>query len=335
MRNSGIFREEPMEASAAKPKLKVLLCSPRGFCAGVVRAIDSVERALAVYGPPVYVRHEIVHNRFVVESLRAKGAVFVEELSEIPNTDAPVIFSAHGVARAVPEDAASRNLFVLDATCPLVTKVHREAEIHHRRGREIVLVGHAGHPEVIGTMGQLPQGAVCLIETLADAAAFVPKDANKLAYVTQTTLSVDDTAAIVDHLKRRFPAIVGPHKEDICYATTNRQEAVKRVAPVVDAMIVVGAPNSSNSQRLKEVAERAGCPRAVLLQRASDIDWSEFGTISSLGITAGASAPEVLVEEIIGAFGQRYDVDVETVSAAEEAVFFPLPRPLRESQAAE
>ncbi len=324
-----------MEAPAAKPKLKVLLCSPRGFCAGVVRAIDSVERALAVYGPPVYVRHEIVHNRFVVESLRAKGAVFVEELSEIPNTDAPVIFSAHGVARAVPEDAARRNLFVLDATCPLVTKVHREAEIHHRRGREIVLIGHAGHPEVIGTMGQLPQGAVCLIETLADAAVFVPKDANRLAYVTQTTLSVDDTAAIVDHLKRRFHAIIGPHKEDICYATTNRQEAVKRVAPIVDAMIVVGAPNSSNSQRLKEVAERAGCPRAVLLQRASDIDWSEFGAISSLGITAGASAPEVLVEEIIGAFAQRYDVAVETVSAAEEAVFFPLPRPLRESQAAE
>ena len=317
-----------MASASAKtgslPKLKVLLCSPRGFCAGVVRAIDSVERALAVYGPPVYMRHEIVHNRFVVESLRAKGAIFVEELSEIPPTEAPVIFSAHGVTRAVPEDAARRNLFVLDATCPLVTKVHREAEIHFRRGREIVLVGHAGHPEVIGTMGQLPQGAVALIETLADAAGFVPKDAAKLAYVTQTTLSVDDTAAIVEHLKVRFPAIVGPHKEDICYATTNRQDAVKRVAPVVDAMIVVGAPNSSNSQRLKEVAERAG-----------DIDWREFGAIASLGITAGASAPEVLVEEIIGAFAQRYDVSVETVSAAEEAVFFPLPRPLRETQAAE
>jgi len=329
MRNSGIFREEPMEAPAAKPKLKVLLCSPRGFCAGVVRAIDSVERALAVYGPPVYVRHEIVHNRFVVESLRAKGAVFVEELSEIPNTDAPVIFSAHGVARAVPEDAARRNLFVLDATCPLVTKVHREAEIHHRRGREIVLVGHAGHPEVIGTMGQLPQGAVCLIETLADAAAFVPKDANRLAYVTQTTLSVDDTAAIVDHLKRRFPAIVGPHKEDICYATTNRQLAVKKVAPVVDALIVVGAPNSSNSQRLREVAEREGCKIAVLAQRAADLDWSMFEGIKSLGITAGASAPEVIVEEIMGAFAERYELHVETVSAAEENEFFPLPRSLR------
>jgi 4-hydroxy-3-methylbut-2-enyl diphosphate reductase len=337
--SGAILREESMASASAKtgslPKLKVLLCSPRGFCAGVVRAIDSVERALAVYGPPVYVRHEIVHNRFVVESLRAKGAIFVEELSEIPVTEAPVIFSAHGVARAVPEDAARRNLFVLDATCPLVTKVHREAEIHFRRGREIVLVGHAGHPEVIGTMGQLPPGAVTLIETLADAAGFVPKDVAKLAYVTQTTLSVDDTAAIVEHLKARFPAIVGPHKEDICYATTNRQDAVKRVAPVVDAMIVVGAPNSSNSQRLKEVAERAGCRHAALLQRAGDIDWREFGAIASLGITAGASAPEVLVEEIIGAFAQRYDVSVETVSAAEEAVFFPLPRPLRETQAAE
>jgi 4-hydroxy-3-methylbut-2-enyl diphosphate reductase len=324
-----------MTAAPAKPKLKVLLCSPRGFCAGVVRAIDSVERALAVYGPPVYVRHEIVHNRFVVESLRAKGAIFVEEISEIPDTQAPVIFSAHGVARSVPDEAARRNLFVLDATCPLVTKVHREAEIHHRRGREIVLVGHEGHPEVIGTMGQLPAGAVTLVETLADAAAFVPRDPLKLAYVTQTTLSVDDTAAIVGHLTARFPAIVGPHKEDICYATTNRQDAVKRVAPVVDAMIVVGAPNSSNSQRLKEVAERAGCKHAVLLQRASDIDWRGFDAITSLGITAGASAPEVLVEEIIGAFAERYNVSVDTVSAAEEAVFFPLPRPLRENQAAE
>jgi len=320
---------------AQKSTLIVLLCSPRGFCAGVVRAIDSVERALEVYGPPVYVRHEIVHNRFVVESLRAKGAVFVEELSEIPETDAPVIFSAHGVAKSVPEEAAQRNLFVLDATCPLVTKVHREAEIHFRRGCEVVLVGHAGHPEVVGNMGQLPAGAVTLIETVDDAAQFVPKDPGKLAYVTQTTLSVDDTSQIVDLLKRRFPAIVGPHKEDICYATTNRQEAVKRVAPQVDAMIVVGAPNSSNSQRLKEVAERAGCRRAVLIQGAGEIDWTEFGSISSLGITAGASAPEVLVEEIIAAFAERYDVSVDTVSAAEEAVFFPLPRALREPQAME
>ena len=324
-----------MASGPAKPPLKVLLCSPRGFCAGVVRAIDSVERALAVYGPPVYVRHEIVHNRYVVESLRAKGAVFVEELSEVPDTEAPVIFSAHGVPRSVPDEAQGRNLFVLDATCPLVTKVHREAEIHYRRGREVVLVGHAGHPEVIGTMGQLPPGSVSLVETLADAQGFTPRDPAQLAYVTQTTLSVDDTSAIVECLKARFPTIVGPHKEDICYATTNRQDAVKRVAPRVEAMIVVGAPNSSNSQRLKEVAERAGCRHAVLLQRASDIDWTDFGAIGSLGITAGASAPEILVEEIIGAFAERYDVNVETVSAAEEAVFFPLPRPLREDQAAE
>ncbi len=325
-----------MPISPEKPELKVLLCSPRGFCAGVVRAIDSVEQALKIYGPPVYVRHEIVHNRYVVESLRAKGAIFVEELDEVPaDTQAPVIFSAHGVPRSVPEEAGKRNLFALDATCPLVTKVHREAEIHHKRGRQIVLIGHAGHPEVIGTMGQLPPGAVSLIETLDDADSFSPRDPNSLAYVTQTTLSVHDTAEIVARLQQRFPAIVGPHKEDICYATTNRQEAVKQVAPVVDAMIVVGAPNSSNSQRLKEVALRAGCARAALVQRAADIDWNEFGNIQRLGITAGASAPEILVEEIIDAFAQRYTVSVETVSAAEEGVFFPLPRPLRENQAAE
>jgi 4-hydroxy-3-methylbut-2-enyl diphosphate reductase len=327
--------EDIMAIAPEKSALKVLLCSPRGFCAGVVRAIESVERALRVYGPPVYVRHEIVHNRYVVESLRAKGAIFVEELDEVPDTRAPVIFSAHGVPKSVPEAAARRHLFALDATCPLVTKVHREAEIHLRRGRQIVLIGHAGHPEVIGTMGQLPPGAVTLIETLVDAENFTPRDVHKLAYVTQTTLSVHETAAIVDRLKARFPEIVGPHKEDICYATTNRQEAVKRVAPVVDAMIVVGAPNSSNSQRLKEVAERAGCPRAALLQRAADINWNEFGAIARLGITAGASAPEVLVTEIVDAFAARYAVSVETISAAEEGVFFPLPRPLRESQAAE
>lgn len=322
----------------AKPALTVLLCSPRGFCAGVVRAIDSVERALALYGPPVYVRHEIVHNRYVVDSLRAKGAIFVEELDEIPETSAPVIFSAHGVAKMVPDEAARRNLFALDATCPLVTKVHREAEIHHKRGRQIILIGHRGHPEVVGTMGQLPDGAVSLVETLEDAAAFTPRDAQQLAYVTQTTLSLDDTAEIVALLRRRFPAIVGPHKEDICYATTNRQEAVKKVAPLVDAMIVVGAPNSSNSQRLREVAERSGCPRAVLVQRAADLDWAQFDNIRSLGITAGASAPEVLVEEIIDAFAQRYQVKVDTVSAADEDVFFPLPRTLRDAggpQAAE
>ena len=315
---------------SGKPPLRVVLCSPRGFCAGVVRAIDSVERALALYGAPVYVRHEIVHNRYVVESLKAKGAIFVDELDEIPDTRAPVIFSAHGVPKSVPEDAGRRNFFAIDATCPLVTKVHREAEIHFRRGREIVLIGHAGHPEVIGTVGQLPEGAVSLVETLADAAAFTPRDPEKLAYVTQTTLSLDDTAEIIALLKQRFPAIAGPHKEDICYATTNRQQAVKRVAPQVDAMIVVGAPNSSNSQRLKEMAERSGCPHAALVQRASDIDWSVFGSIHSLGITAGASAPEVLVEEIIDAFAVRYAVTVETMSAAEEDVFFPLPRELRE-----
>jgi 4-hydroxy-3-methylbut-2-enyl diphosphate reductase len=315
--------------NAQKPPLRVFLCAPRGFCAGVVRAIDAVERALEKYGPPVYVRHEIVHNKYVVEGLRKKGAVFVEELDEVPGGDRPVIFSAHGVPKAVPEEAARRALFAIDATCPLVTKVHREAMVHFKRGREIVLVGHRDHPEVIGTMGQLPKNAVTLIETAEDARRFDPRDPRQIAYVTQTTLSIDDTAEIVTILKERFPSIVGPHKEDICYATTNRQEAVKRVAPEVDALIVVGAPNSSNSQRLREVAERAGCRIAALVQRAEDIDWTRFGAIGSLGITAGASAPEVLVEEIIDAFAERYEIDVETVSTAEESVFFPLPRDLR------
>jgi 4-hydroxy-3-methylbut-2-en-1-yl diphosphate reductase len=319
-----------------KPQLKVLLCSPRGFCAGVVRAIDTVEQALAIYGKPVYVRHEIVHNRYVVDSLRQKGAVFVEELDEIPDASVPVIFSAHGVPRSVPVDAGRRNLIAIDATCPLVTKVHREAEIHFRRGREIILIGHAGHPEVDGTIGQLPAGAVRLVQTVEEAEVFQPNDADKLAYVTQTTLSVDDTAEIIASLQRRFPGIAGPHKEDICYATTNRQEAVKRVAPVVDAMIVVGSPNSSNSQRLKEVALRSGCPHAELLQRANDIDWEKFGHISRLGLTAGASAPEVLIEEIIDAFAARYAVSVETVSAVEESgIFFPLPRQVRASETVE
>jgi 4-hydroxy-3-methylbut-2-enyl diphosphate reductase len=323
-------------ATGGKKPLKMLLCAPRGFCAGVVRAIESVERALALHGPPVYVRHEIVHNRHVVNSLRAKGAVFVEELDEIPDTNAPVIFSAHGVPLSVPEQAKKRNLFALDATCPLVTKVHREALLAFRRGCEILLVGHAGHPEVVGTMGQLPAGAITLVQTLADVDAFVPRDAARLAYVTQTTLSVDDTAGIVERLKARFPQIVGPHKDDICYATTNRQEAVKRVAPQVDAMIVVGAANSSNSQRLKEVAERSGCPRAVLVSNAGEIDWDIFGAISAVGISAGASAPEVLVDEVIDAFAQRYELRVETVMAAEEGgVFFPLPRLLREREPAE
>ncbi len=321
--------------SGQKPPLKVLLCSPRGFCAGVVRAIDSVEQALARYGAPVYVRHEIVHNRYVVESLKAKGAVFVEELDEIPDTDAPVIFSAHGVPKAIPAEARKRSFFALDATCPLVTKVHREAEIHHKRGREIVLIGHAGHPEVVGTIGQLPAGAITLVQSVAEVAAFAPRDPANLAYVTQTTLSVDDTANIVAALKSRFPAIHGPHKEDICYATTNRQEVVKKVAPMVDAMVVVGSPNSSNTQRLKEVAERAGCARAALVERATDIDWSMFDAVACIGITAGASAPEVLVEEVIGAFAERYTVSVETITTADEDMFFPLPRVLRGNEAAE
>jgi 4-hydroxy-3-methylbut-2-enyl diphosphate reductase len=312
-----------------KPPLKILLCAPRGFCAGVVRAIDVVEAALKRFGPPVYVRHEIVHNRYVVDALKRKGAVFVEELDEAPDGDAPVVFSAHGVAKSVPAAARARNLIAIDATCPLVTKVHREAEIHHKRGRLIVLIGHAGHPEVVGTMGQLPDDAVLLVETESDVARLdIPED-RELAYVTQTTLSVDDTAAVVAALKARFPAIASPHKEDICYATTNRQEAVKRVAPDCDALIVVGAANSSNSQRLREVAERAGCRVARLVARATDIEWDEFSGIRTLGVTAGASAPEVLVDEIIDAFGERYAVEVETVSTADESVFFPLPRELR------
>jgi 4-hydroxy-3-methylbut-2-enyl diphosphate reductase len=312
-----------------KPPLDILLCAPRGFCAGVVRAIDAVEKALAIYGPPVYVRHEIVHNKYVVENLKRKGAIFVRELDDIPDCDAPVIFSAHGVPKSVPSAAIARRLFAIDATCPLVTKVHREAEVHHKRGRQIVLIGHAGHPEVIGTMGQLPKGAITLVETVADIAGLAPADEDNLAYVTQTTLSVDDTREMVDALSARFPGIVGPHKEDICYATTNRQGAVKRVAPLVDAMIVVGSPNSSNSQRLREVAEREGCPLVRLILRAEDIDWNLFGAIGRLGITAGASAPEVLVEEIIDAFAERFTVDVESVSTADESVFFPLPRELR------
>jgi 4-hydroxy-3-methylbut-2-en-1-yl diphosphate reductase len=311
-----------------KPPLKILLCSPRGFCAGVERAIDAVERALAVFGAPVYVRHEIVHNRYVVETLKAKGAVFVEELAEIPDTKAPVIFSAHGVAKSVSADAAKRNLLAVDATCPLVTKVHREAEIHHRRGRRVLLIGHAGHPEVVGTMGQLPDGAVILVESVADVENLRLEDQSNLAYATQTTLSLDDSQEVIEALTRRFPTIVGPHKEDICYATTNRQSAVKKVAPLVDAMIVVGSPNSSNSQRLREVAERCGAP-AQLVQARGDIDWSIFSNVSSLGISAGASAPEVLVEEIMEAFAERFDIHVETVSAADENVSFPLPKELR------
>ncbi len=313
----------------ARPPLDILLCAPRGFCAGVVRAIDAVEQALARYGAPVYVRHEIVHNKYVVDGLRRKGAIFVKELDQVEDKTRPVIFSAHGVPKSVPADADARQLFAIDATCPLVTKVHREAEIHRKRGRHVILVGHAGHPEVIGTMGQLPPGAITLVETLEDVAALAFTDDAPLAFVTQTTLSVDDTREIVEALQARFPAIAGPHKEDICYATTNRQEAVKHVAPQVDAMIVVGSPNSSNSQRLREVAERAGSKVSRLVLRAEDIDWALFGDIRTLGITAGASAPEVLVEEIIDAFAARYEVNVRQVSTADESVFFPLPRELR------
>jgi 4-hydroxy-3-methylbut-2-enyl diphosphate reductase len=314
-----------------KPAVTLLLAAPRGFCAGVDRAIQIVERALAKYGAPVYVRHEIVHNRFVVDGLKAKGAVFVEELDEIPDTRQPVIFSAHGVAKAVPEAAKARNFFQLDATCPLVTKVHRGAEIHHRKGRHVVLIGHAGHPEVIGTMGQLPEGDVTLIETVADVARLAPPPGRPLAYTTQTTLSVDDTREIIAALSARFPDIVQPHKEDICYATTNRQDAVKAIAGRAEAIIVVGAPNSSNSQRLREVAERAGCRRAYLIQRAADLDWPAFAGLATVGISAGASAPEVLVDEVISAFRARFSVTVEPVVTAEETVEFNLPRELRDA----
>ena len=316
-------------AAASKPPLAIVMAAPRGFCAGVDRAIKIVELALEKYGAPVYVRHEIVHNRFVVDGLKAKGAIFVDELDEIPPGNAPVIFSAHGVPKSVPADARSRNMFFLDATCPLVSKVHVEAERHFEQGLEMVLIGHAGHPEVIGTMGQLPAGAVTLIEDTGDVAAFKPRDASKLAYITQTTLSVDDTAAIVAALQARFPAIVGPHKEDICYATTNRQDAVKAIAAQVERLIVVGAPNSSNSLRLVEVAERNGCPQSVLVQRAADIPWALFDGIATLGLTAGASAPEVLVNEIVDAFRQRFDVTIREVVTRQERVAFNVPRELR------
>ncbi|WDR04048.1 4-hydroxy-3-methylbut-2-enyl diphosphate reductase [Devosia algicola] len=312
-----------------RPHLDILLCAPRGFCAGVDRAIQIVELALEKYGAPVYVRHAIVHNKYVVDGLRDKGAIFVEELDEIPDTEAPVVFSAHGVPKSVPADAKTRNMFFLDATCPLVSKVHVEAQRHFAEGHEIVLIGHKGHPEVVGTMGQLPPGAISLVETVADAMAFSPKNPDTLAFVTQTTLSVDDTREIVTALQSRFPAINGPHKEDICYATTNRQEAIKSVAPEVDAMIVVGSPNSSNSLRLVEVAERSGCKRAMLVDRASDIDWSRFEGIKRLGVSAGASAPEQLVDEVIEAFAQRYDIKVEARVTARENIAFNIPRELR------
>ncbi len=316
-----------------RPQLDITLCAPRGFCAGVDRAIQIVELALEKYGAPVYVRHAIVHNKYVVDGLKDKGAVFVEELDEIPDTGAPVVFSAHGVPKSVPAGAKARNMFFLDATCPLVSKVHIEANRHFNEGREIVLIGHAGHVEVIGTMGQLPPGAITLVETVADAEAYAPRDPANVAFVTQTTLSVDDTKEIVDTLRRRFPAITLPHKEDICYATTNRQEAIKRVAPTVDAMIVVGAPESSNSVRLVEVAKRAGCERAMLVERADKIDWTKFEGIRTLGVSAGASAPETLVDEVIEAFAQRFDIKVKASGEQRESIVFNLPRELRATTA--
>jgi 4-hydroxy-3-methylbut-2-enyl diphosphate reductase len=312
----------------SKPPLTLHLAAPRGFCAGVDRAIKIVEMALTKWGAPVYVRHEIVHNKYVVDDLRAKGAIFVEELDDCPD-DRPVIFSAHGVPKSVTGEANARNMVYVDATCPLVSKVHIEAERHHDAGLQIIMIGHDGHPETIGTMGQLPPGAVLLVETGDDVARLTVRDEAALAYVTQTTLSVDDTIDIVAALVARFPAIKGPHKEDICYATTNRQAAVKAMAPDCDAMLVVGAPNSSNSRRLVEVGARAGCGYAQLVQRASDIDWRSLEGVRSIGVTAGASAPEVLVNEVIEAIRDRYDVTMNLVETAVENVEFKVPRVLR------
>ncbi len=311
-----------------KPPLTLCLAAPRGFCAGVDRAIRIVEMALEKWGAPVYVRHEIVHNKYVVDDLRARGAVFVEELDDCPD-DRPVIFSAHGVPKSVPREAARREMLFVDATCPLVSKVHIEAGRHHEAGLQIVMIGHAGHPETVGTMGQLPPGEVLLVETPEDVTTLTVRDPARLAYVTQTTLSVDDTAGIVAALRARFPAITGPHKEDICYATTNRQAAVKAMAARVEAMLVVGAPNSSNSRRLVEVGARAGCSYAQLVQRAADIDWRALRGAASIGVTAGASAPEVLVNEVIDAFRARYDVTIEEIETARENVEFKVPRALR------
>ncbi len=312
----------------SKKSLKILLAAPRGFCAGVDRAIQIVELALEKYGAPVYVRHEIVHNKFVVDSLRAKGAVFVEELSEIPGDGQPVIFSAHGVPKAVPMEAKQREMFFIDATCPLVSKVHREAESHHKAGDMIILIGHAGHPEVIGTMGQLPEGAVVLVETLEDVQNLRIAESQNLAYCTQTTLSVDDTADIVSALQTKFPGIKGPRKEDICYATTNRQAAMKAIAPLSDAVIVIGAPNSSNSNRLVEVARLNGCAKAMLVRGVEEIDWSWLEGVEALGLSAGASAPEILVDGVIEQARLRFDVTVEEVAITQENVHFKVPKVL-------
>ncbi|WP_111561903.1 4-hydroxy-3-methylbut-2-enyl diphosphate reductase [Rhizobium sp.] len=317
---------------AAKPPLTIRLCGPRGFCAGVDRAIQIVVLALKSYGAPVYVRHEIVHNRYVVEGLEAKGAVFVEELNEIPEEHRaqPVVFSAHGVPKSVPEDATTRNLFYLDATCPLVSKVHKQAMRHNKLGRHVVLIGHAGHPEVIGTMGQLPEGAVSLVETIADVDLYEPADPDNLGYVTQTTLSVDDTAGVIARLQERFPNLTAPSADSICYATTNRQEVVKQAAPGCDLFIIVGAPNSSNSKRLVEVALRAGAKKSILVQRASELDWDDIGPVGTLGLSAGASAPEVIVNEIIEAFRARFDAKVELAETVQENEHFLVNRELRD-----
>ena len=312
---------------AQRPHLKLLLAAPRGFCAGVERAIRIVEIALAKFGPPVYVRHEIVHNRDVVERLEAMGAVFIDELDQAPDK-APVIFSAHGVPKSVPAEAKRRDLFYLNATCPLVSKVHAEAERHFAAGRHIILIGHAGHPEVEGTLGQLPEGAITLVETLQDVEALKPADPEHLAFITQTTLSVDDTHQLVAALRRRFPDIAGPRKEDICYATTNRQQAIKAIADSADLVLIIGAPNSSNSVRLVEVAQRAGAKRAVLIERAAQIDWSMLEGVNTVALSAGASAPESLVREVIDAFRERFDVELEETAVTVERIAFNLPRVL-------
>ena len=309
------------------PPLTVLMASPRGFCAGVDRAILIVERALERFGAPVYVRHQIVHNARVVADLERAGAIFVSELDEVPQ-DVPVVFSAHGVARSVVDQARDRSMLFLDATCPLVHKVHHAAQRHHEAGRHVMLIGHAGHPEVIGTMGQLPEGAMTLVETIEDAGAVAVPSGKPLAYATQTTLSVDETTDIIAALQARFPAIIGPAREDICYATTNRQQAVRSMAPDCDYFLVLGAPSSSNSRRLVETAQRAGCENATLIQDASEIDWTSLDGVSRLGISAGASAPEILVTEVVQALEQRFDITIQEVSGASENVTFKLPRML-------
>ncbi len=309
-----------------KKPLKILLAAPRGFCAGVDRAIQIVELALQKYGKPVYVRHEIVHNKFVVDSLRDKGAVFVDELAEIPDDGKPVIFSAHGVPKSVPDKARARDMFFIDATCPLVSKVHKEAERHHKMGSQVILIGHTGHPEVIGTMGQLPKGAVILVEKVEDVENIEVQDPENVAYCTQTTLSVDDTSDIVKALSSRFPNIISPKKEDICYATTNRQAAMKAIAPLSDAIMVLGAPNSSNSNRLVEVALLNGCPKSMLVQRVDDINWKWLEGVKSLGLSAGASAPEILVNEVIEKAREYFDVELEEISITKENVNFKVPR---------